>query len=270
MLFPSTSLALVICLLALFSSVRSEEMKAPVQRILCIGDSITQADPETYSWRYFLWKDSLNRNAAVDFVGPFTENEGGNPDWPKHQGKAFDQDHAARWGWTANKVADHLPGWLEKLDADVALIHLGTNDLLLGQGARSTLKDLDEIIRILRKDNPRIRILIAQIIPSASSRDFRPFIEGLEQQAPKWSTAASPVELVDCFNGFDVDEWTYDGLHPLWKGEEFIAQRFASVLWPKEEKDPKPLEPMPKELPQKDPEKRDLQKQELEKTNPEP
>lgn len=205
-------------------------------RVICIGDSITQADHETYSWRYALWEGALKNGKSLDLVGPFRKNYNGNPEWPKVKGVAFDADHASQWGWTANKVADHLPGWLEKVEADVALIHLGTNDLLLGQGAASTLKDLQNITRTLQKDNPKMRILLAQIMPSASSRDFTGFNAALLKVAPTWSTEGSKVEVVDCFTGFDVENWTYDGLHPFGRGEEFLAARFAEALWGKKPK----------------------------------
>ncbi len=200
-------------------------------RILCLGDSITQADHETYSWRYEFWKRAMEGGREIDMVGPFTENYNGNPEWPNVKGKAFDQNHASQWGWTANKVADHLPKWLEQVDADVAIIHLGTNDLLLGQGTASTLKDLEKLVQILREDNPKIRILLAQIMPSASSRDFRGFNQALGKSAVKWSTPASPVEVVDCFTGFDLQNWTYDGLHPFGHGEAFLARRFYEAVW---------------------------------------
>lgn len=224
----------ILVLFVLFSMVSVGAWSDEPLRILSIGDSITQADQETYSWRYFLWKQAIEAGHAIDLVGPFTSNYGGNPEWPKVKGKAFDQDHSSQWGWTANKVAEHLPMWLEKVDADVALIHLGTNDLLLGQGVGSTVKDLSEIIGILRKDNPKMRILVAQIIPSASSRDFTGFNQALIAAGKEWSTPESLVEIVDCFTGFDVNDWTYDGLHPLWAGDEFIAKRFAEVLWKKD------------------------------------
>jgi len=203
---------------------------API-RILCIGDSITQADHETYSWRYHFWKQALEKGHALDLVGPFRQNHLGDPDWPKVKGRKFDADHASQWGWTVNKVAAHLPKWLEKVEADVVLIHLGTNDLLLGQGTESTLNDLKGLVRILREDNPNIRILLAQLMPSASSRDFRGFNQALAKAAPGWATPRSPVEVVDCFTGFDLQNWTYDGLHPFGKGEVFLAERFSAAVW---------------------------------------
>jgi len=200
-------------------------------RIYCLGDSITQANYSTYSWRYYLWQSLIQAGHPVDFVGTISENHLDNPDWPKVDGQSFDSDHDARWGWTANKVADHLPEWLEKVDADIALIHLGTNDILMGQGAVSTAADIDQIVRLLREDNPEITIFIAQIIPlTGSSRAFGPYNSELLRRGEIWNNTRSPVYIVDMYTAYDSAAWNYDGLHPSDEGEKEIASRWLKAL----------------------------------------
>ena len=225
--------AALLCMLTLMFGESESPINATVQkplRIYCLGDSITQASVETYSWRYFLWKHLVQAKQSVDFVGTISNNYNGNPEWELVNGKKFDQDHDARWGWTANKVGDYLPTWLKSVDADVALIHIGTNDILLGQGAVSTLQDVERIIGQLRADNSKIIIFVAQIIPSESSRSFEPFNKGLTIKQKDWATKDSPVHIVDLFTGYDSDELNYDGLPPADAGEAFMAERWFKAL----------------------------------------
>lgn len=42
----------------------------PVERIMVVGDSITQGSSGDYTWRYRLWRHLTDRGVRVDLVGP--------------------------------------------------------------------------------------------------------------------------------------------------------------------------------------------------------
>jgi lysophospholipase L1-like esterase len=201
-------------------------------RILLLGDSITQGDASHQSYRYALWKRFVEAGIAVDFVGSQTQNHGGTPSFPKVLGKSFDADHEGHWGWRADQLLAQLPGWLASYDADVALLHVGSNDALQKQSTTTTVGELEAIIDALRVDNPAIAIFIAKLIPTtrAENSNVSQLNAQLEAICEKKHQAGSPVTLVDQSRGFDAAADTYDGIHPNAAGEQKMADVFFEAL----------------------------------------
>ncbi|WP_019505716.1 GDSL-type esterase/lipase family protein [Pleurocapsa sp. PCC 7319] len=194
-------------------------------RVMLLGDSITQANTEHDSYRRPLWQ-KLNEAGFnnIDFVGSLQENQGGsnpNPD--------FDLDHEGHWGWRTDEILNQLDGWVASAQPDVAFIHLGTNDILQGQSADSTIDELGEVIDVFRANNPNIVIFLAQIIPARRNDDER---EKLNQQisilAAEKSQVDSPIVVVDQSSGFNLRDDTYDSVHPNSRGENKFADQWLA------------------------------------------
>lgn len=220
-----------------------------VHRILPLGDSITQAEINRASYRYPLWKKLVDSGIKFDFVGSLKKHQDrysqGTPPQPDYQGQEFDRDHEGHFGWNINEIIEgrdfdngsgsgKLEAWVKDYDADIALIHLGTNDAFNRHSNESSVKELKEVIRILREDNPGVTILLAKLIPVAHRPGDAEAVESLNQEIPKivedMNSDESPVILVDHFEGFDPDEDTYDGVHPNESGEEKMAQRWFAAI----------------------------------------
>lgn len=218
-------------------------------RILPLGDSITQAEVDRASYRYPLWKKLVDSGLTFDFVGSlrkhFRMHGEAGPPHPDYKGRSFDRDHEGHFGWTADEIingrrfdngsgAGRLAEWLTGYDADIALVHLGTNDAFGGDSHESTVSELKQIIGILRDDNPEIVVLLAKLIPvrqaSGSAGVVESLNEAIHRMAPEVSTERSPVILVDQFSGFIPDEHTYDGVHPNEAGEKLMAQRWFDAI----------------------------------------
>jgi lysophospholipase L1-like esterase len=193
-----------------------------------LGDSITQADAQHDSYRRPLWQMLTAAGYSVDFVGSQNQNHGGGP--PRQD---FDRDHEGHWGWRADEILESLPEWAQATRPNVVLIHLGSNDVFQNQSQESTLSDLTAIIDEFRRVNPRVQILLAQIIPVANARQnerIRRLNPEIAALAARMSRDGSPVLAVDQFTGFDVETDTYDGVHPDLSGEVKMAQRFLSAF----------------------------------------
>jgi hypothetical protein len=200
--------------------------------LLPLGDSITQGDANHLSYRYWLWQALRERGYSVDFLGSMTSHFGGTPTYPD---QTFDVDHEAHWGWRADEVLALLPAWLERYRPGVALVHLGTNDAYQGQGVDETAGELRQIVAALRHANPRVVVLLAQIIPIAigsSSSTVTALNEAIRQLAPTITSPDSPVIVVDQFGDFDPDLDSYDGAHPNERGERKMALRWLDALLP--------------------------------------
>ena len=226
-------LALAWCL----GLVSSRDAAAAPARIVTIGDSITQGDNSHNTWRRPLWQSLTNAGFSVDFVGSTNRHHlsagqpGVFPPWPD-----FDLDHEGHWEFTADALAAALPGWLTHYPPpDIALLHAGTRDCILGEAMTNTVLDLKAIIDTLRARHPRIVILLAKIIPTSYSATATANVTNLNAQidglAASKTTPASPVIIVDQYTGFSAGADTYDGIRPnSTTGEPKLAQKWFTTL----------------------------------------
>ena len=196
-------------------------------RIMPLGDSITQGNTQHNSYRRPLWLELRKAGYNVDFVGSTRENfKGPSPL------SDFDPDHEGHWGWRVDEVLERIDGWLRISEPDIVLIHLGNNDLTRGQSLESTIEELRQLIQRIRAVNPRVKLLIAQIIPCGNKARIQQLNKLIGNLARRTNTQESPIVVVDQFSGFNpkagVD--TYDGCHPSGVGEQKMASRWFAAL----------------------------------------
>jgi acyl-CoA thioesterase-1 len=196
-------------------------------RIMPLGDSITQANSKHNSYRRPLWIQLQYAGYKVDFVGSSRENFQGPPPLSD-----FDQDHEGHWGWRVDQILEQIDNWTRTSRPDIVLIHLGTNDLNQGQSQESTIGELRQLILILRKNNPRVKLLLAQLIPCGNKARIQQFNRLIVNLARETNTLDSPVIVVDQFTGFNATKGsdTYDGCHPSKAGEKKMANRWFAAL----------------------------------------
>ncbi len=202
-------------------------------RIVAIGDSITQANSEHNSYRYELWKLLKEQGVSFDFVGSHATNYGGNPNRPTlADGSRFDPDNEGHWGWQADQILDGIGTWLKGYDANIALIHIGTNDLIKepNESVEQTAAEIRAIIEKLRADNPDITILLSNLIPfkDAPSK-LQQLNARIETLATEEDNDTSHVFFVDQNTGYSV-EYNYDGIHPNETGERRMAGKWFGAL----------------------------------------
>lgn len=206
--------------------------------MLALGNSITQADADHLSYRYPLWQRFVDDGIPVDFVGSLREHFSGTPDFPPHAGQTFDADHEGHWGWRIDEIlsgrrGDGLAEWLQGYDADVVLMHLGSNDIFQDNDLASSLDELREVVRVLRADNAGVAILWARLLPTTDAPSTAAIAElndAAAELATELTSAESPIHMVDLNSGFDASALTYDGVHPNAAGEEWMAARWYSAL----------------------------------------
>ena len=234
-----------LCMLALCTASRAEH----VYRILPLGDSITQAEADRASYRYPLWKMLVDAGLEFEFVGSMNTHLGvprkGPPPQPDYKGRPFDPDHEGHFGWTTGDIINgrrfdtgsgsgKLEQWVKDYRVDIALVHLGTNDAFATGDNASTVDNLEQIVRILRADNPEVAVLLAQLIPAGRRPEDDGPIESLNREIPRVAqamhAARSPVIIVDQYSGFDPEVDTYDGVHPNESGEGKIARRWFDAI----------------------------------------
>lgn len=202
----------------------------PKVKIMSLGDSITQGNKAHVSYRRPLWRLLQSQGYAVDFVGSLkTQQDGEAPV------KDFDVDHEGHWGWRVDEILAQLDGWAKATKPDIVLIHLGTNDIAQQQDLKETVAELKQVITKLRGANPKVKVLMAQIIPLLGSEArCQEFNGQLQVLARQMTTKQAPVVVVDQFTGFRAEPGkdTYDGAHPNSIGEQKMAQRWLNALKP--------------------------------------
>lgn len=196
-------------------------------RIMPLGDSITQGNRHQNSYRRPLWHALQEAGLEVDFVGSQRRNHWGRPPDPD-----FDMDHEGHWGWRADQILPRLDKWAAAARPDIVLVHLGTNDVAHGKSPEQIADELTAIIETFRAHNPKVAVLVAQLIDNAfistQVQALNRVISGLSGHA----TPKSPVIIVDQWTGFDPRTHTYDGTHPNDAGERLMATRWAEALLP--------------------------------------
>jgi outer membrane biosynthesis protein TonB len=235
-------LIMAFCLLAVGAQVLIGPADAAT-RIVPLGDSLTRSMTVTDdggmhpSYRYWLWTTLNDNGYSVDFVGSSTS--------PTFPGYSFDQGNEGHGGYTIGEIVDGVSGsgegrlstWLTGYFPDVALVLIGTNDVLADIPMDTRFANLGRLVDTLRNRNPRIVIFLTKLPPTGDP--FRNDAHGLIEfngRLPGWasgrSTSSSPIHVVDLYSGYDgrADNQATRFIHPDQSGEKKIADRFYAAL----------------------------------------
>ena len=206
-----------------------------INKILALGASrVEGARPIFESYRYELWKDLKENNWIFDFIGTQTDASS----YPIFNNMNFDIDHEGRGGWTSGEILDDLGDWLNKTgSADIVLLSSpGGNDALQGLPYSQAVSNINNIIDILRADNPNITIILEQMAPGRTdimNAELTGFFTQMQQEVlnivVNKTTTTSPLIAIDMFTGFN-DGLLADDVHYNEAGAEFIANRYYNVL----------------------------------------
>jgi lysophospholipase L1-like esterase len=231
------SLLTLILTLTLSLSVSSYAEGKKI-KILALGDSITCASKYKESYRYPLWKHFIDAGKQVEFIGSQFQKGNGGRVWETYKGQRFPARNEGHSGWRADQILNGLKSgekgidrWIAGYTPDIALIHLGTNDVHQRQTAESTRDDIEKIIEKLRAKNPTIKILLAKIVPMRMSSGVPRLNQLLARLAIHLNRVRSPVISVDMYSGFSIHtDMQKDKIHPNANGEKKMAKRWFDAL----------------------------------------
>jgi lysophospholipase L1-like esterase len=140
------------------------------------------------------------------------------------------------------------PTWAA-VKPDVVLLHFATNDAWNGFSPTKILPAYSYLVDEFRKQNPRVKFIVAQLIPldpmgadgGKTCSTCPNSVKALNAALPDWAkmttTAASPVTIVDQWTGYDaaVDNCAptrCDGVHPGPTGSVKMAAKWDEALEP--------------------------------------
>jgi lysophospholipase L1-like esterase len=224
-------------------------MKAPPLEpvaVMHIGGAITEGMNAKTSYRRYLDGMLRQEGHSLDFVGSLTGQNNGRFDPAAHymdspENYQYDPDHEGHAGKTSAWLADNIGGLARKNPPKIAVLHVGTEDLMTGTGAMAdiiskAIRNLDRTIDSLRAVNAGVKIALAKIIPITSpalanaANAVRDFNAGLETLVRAKSSRISPVVIVDQNKGFDAKADLQDGVLPSETGAIKMAGKFSAAI----------------------------------------
>jgi lysophospholipase L1-like esterase len=231
-------------------------------RILALGDGITQGGGGHQSYRLPLLQllsgesivgaTSDGSVIPVNFVGTMTTTRDYNPATNNYSAllKA-DPQHEGHAGWMTGNILTGFPGaplqggsgtlaeWLKSYTPDLALIHLGTWDVINRRNIPGWEIDAKENLRsainLIRADNSSAVVFIAKVIPLDASYDVS--VALLNSQITTLAAELNAergfgwVFVVDHNTGFDRGTMLQADLrHPNAAGDAFMAARWYDAI----------------------------------------
>jgi lysophospholipase L1-like esterase len=192
-------------------------------RLMAVGDSITEGGKAFVSYRPLLAAKLAAAGYSVRFVGSRTSESPLGP--LRHEGYG---------GKNVEYLADNVPAHFAQTPADIVLLHAGHNHAVEEHPVPGMIAATERLILALRAVNPHVVVLLAQVIPSGKlpKYSYLPELNAeLARLAPKLSTPASPIILVDQASRFDWQADTIvDHVHPNASGAGKIADRWFVAI----------------------------------------
>jgi len=209
---------------------------------MLLGDAITASEEGRRSYRYYLWKRLVQEGVEFDFIGTQHLNHGGEGYWPDYKSLVFDRDHESHRDWRIDQIVNgkdgepekrYLEQWLDGYTPDIAVVMLGTHDVLQNKETEWAEREMRRVIETLRADNDQVAILL--VVPPPVRHDNAALIEALGEAyariVERETTVSSPIRLLDLPRGFDLGRHlAHDGIQPNDAGERLIASQVASTL----------------------------------------
>jgi len=213
----------------ILSEIMEKEPLEPI-KIMLVGDSITEGIDSSGAYRRYL--DGMLRRSGhlIDFVGS-RKNHNDNKTEPDSY--EYDVDHEGHWGRGSAWLAKNMPDLLSDDAPDVAVIHVGTEDVVSGSGtAEEIVLNIAKVIKALQSKNKTVKIVLAKTLPVQGKIDEVNLLNRLISQYIKThSTKQSPIVMADQNTGFNTSTDLADGgILPSAMGAKKMAAVFAGAI----------------------------------------
>jgi hypothetical protein len=149
----------------------------------------------------------IRRNGhLIDFVGSRHKH---NDDRTEPDSYQFDPDHEGHWGRGSAWIVDNMPRLLERNVPDVAVIHLGAEDIIANKTEAGPLtdgivKNIGRVITALRLKNAKVKIVIAQNLPVRGSQETCVLLnQKISRLARSSASTLSPVVFAEATQRFE-------------------------------------------------------------------
>ncbi len=225
MILRTLSLALVATTLAAAAPVANRRAltRSPVERIMAVGDSITEGADFFTCYRPLLRDRLLAAGYAVEFVGTRSSQTPSGP-----------LAHEGYGGKDTQYLAQIVPAHFRAHPADIVLLHSGHNHTVEEKPVPGIVAATEQLIAAFRAVHPHVTVLLAQVIPAGKlpKYSYIPDLNAaLAQLAARLDAPTQRVIIVDQATGFDWHtDAVADHVHPNAAGAEKMAARWLAAL----------------------------------------
>ena len=205
-------------------------MSRPSCSLMPLGDSITEGSDGFVVYRGLLLGKLRTAGHPVHYVGSRNgpSQAGGIP--LPHQGYS---------GKDIGYIAGMFAEAYRLNPADIVLLHAGHNRSFEENPVPDIVRHTEAIIETARRINPRVTLLISQVIPAGKLPKYSYIpelnreLESLVSTLNARTTKSPPVILVNHARGFDWKTDTVaDRVHPNASGAAKMADNWAHALAP--------------------------------------
>ena len=199
-------------------------------KVMAVGDSITHGIKNQTSYRLPLNTRLTQAGCSYQFVGSQNSN---------YQHNGFNSPHEGYTGHTADQFltghTDHagtnsgITQSMQWFNPNVVLLHIGTNDMRLGQNIDTTLTEIDQIIAAIHQHNPSAIVFVANLIPWYLAAQSQVEALGDKIEAYVAQLSSPLVRLVDVRTGYTPSMMISDQAHPNATGDAHIANAFFNA-----------------------------------------
>ena len=209
--------------------------KEPTIKVMAVCDSITEGVLGQKSYRNELVPLLTQSECSFEMVGSKLNNETSTSFRSPHEG--YSGHPADRFiNGHANSGNPGIGVMMSSQSPDTVLIHLGSNDMRLGQGVSQTVNEIDQIVTRIWNNNPQAEVFVANVIPwfgtSATNGLVETDVQALGTAVEQWINNQNDpqLHLVDVRSQFSPNMMISDLIHPNAVGEAHIADAFYDTL----------------------------------------
>lgn len=192
-------------------------------RIMAVGDSITAGADFFSCYRYPLWEKLFAAGYLVEFTGT-----------QRGETRIGPLAHEGYGGKNTEYLAQTVPENFRAHPADIVLLHSGHNHTAEEQPGPGIIAATEQLITAFREANPRVTVLLAQVIPAGKLPKYAYLPElnaALARLAAQLDRPDQRVVLVDQAAGFDwTTDTVADKVHPNARGAEKMASVWFEAL----------------------------------------
>ena len=120
--------------------------------------------------------------------------------------------------------------WYFKKRIDILVLALGANDGLRGLPVKSTETNLQKIIDLAKKNNPKMKVIIAGMkVPPNMGKEYSKEFEALYPKLARKNSCILIPFLLEKVAGYKEHNLP-DGIHPNIKGHKIIAENVMKFI----------------------------------------
>lgn len=200
-------------------------------KIMAVGDSITHGVKGQTSYREPLTTLLTQSGCQYDFVGSQNSNahqDGFIAAHESYSGHTADHFLTGRYDSAGNNQG--IANSMDVFNPDVVMLHIGSNDMRLGQNVDNTLAEIDQIISTIQQKNSGAIVFVANLVPWYQQNvqsAVATLGDKIETYVAQMSNPA--VRLVDVRSGYTSEMMIFDQIHPNATGDAHIADAFFNA-----------------------------------------